>query len=244
MTDRISWIPLLAEAVTRHKTLPPLPPGLTETEGYQLARRLAEAVAGDQAHCGLKAGLTDPRIQSHLGLKEAMLGHLYSNRRLEPGARLCSRGKAMIECELAVFVDAGGRPLSVAPALEFVNVDFARPEDLTPPNLAAINLGADAFMVGETRPWDELALASLDSARIQLYRENELLLDVPANTSLGGVAEASRWMLDKARRLGWPLGDETLLMTGTVGKPLAFVPGLYRADYGSFGSVSFTIDDQ
>ncbi|WP_133490752.1 hypothetical protein [Alcanivorax sp. 24] len=244
MTDLTSFVPLLAEAVCRHKTLPPLPPGLTEMEGYQLARQLAQAVVGEKALHALKAGLTDPRIQAHLGLYEVMLGHLYPNRRLQSGARLSRRGKAMIECELAVFVDAGGRPVSVAPALEFVNVDFARSEDLTPPNLAAINLGADAFLVGETQPWNDATLASLDTIRIELYRDEALLLEAPANSSLGGAVDGSQWMLDKARQLGWSLDGETLLMTGTVGKPLAFVPGVYRADYGPLGSLSFTIDDQ
>lgn len=235
----------IAQAVLGETTLPPLPEALTLQQGYALARQVAARLAeGSEtgAFGALKAGLTDPALQSRFGLAEALIGHLYPGRRLECGARLAHRPRALIECELAVRVDRQGRPLAVGPALEFVHLDFARKQDLTPANLAAINLGADGFLLGDEAPWSTRTLDALEETAIRLYRDDVLLFEAPANRSLGGAEKALCWMLDSASRLGWALQEETVLMTGTVGQAIPFQPGEYRADYGVFGTVSFHIE--
>lgn len=234
----------IAEAIAGHRTLPALPKGWSLEEGYAIARQVAaemNSATGAGRLPGLKAGLTDPAVQGHLGLKEAVLGHLYPARCLKTGARLAHRDKALIECELAIRVDSQGQPLSVAPVLEFVRVDFARREDMTPGNLAAINLGADAYLLGDDVPWSESVLAALDDTVIRLYRNDEPLFEANAAGSLGGPRKALDWMLGRADKLGWALHGETVLITGTVGKALPFECGEYRVDYGGFGSMTFHI---
>ena len=51
-------------------------------------------------------------------------------------------------------------PSASAP-LEFVRVDFCRPEDLTPGNVDSANLGADQFILGEMSAWDSFDLLPL-----------------------------------------------------------------------------------
>lgn len=95
-------------------------------------------------------------------------------------------------------------------------------------------------MVGNEHPWDE-ALATVADTTVRLRRNDELIFEAPAGGSLGGPAAAREWMLARAERLGWPLAEETVLLTGTVGQAVPFAPGEYRADYGALGSVAFSI---
>ena len=227
----------LAEAVARsvidQAALPAFPGPLSMDAGYVTARLAASRVAGDDhtiAFAGLKAGLTDTATQQHFGLEEALIGHLYVGRQLRSGASLPDHGKSLIECELAIRVDGAGRPLSVSPALEFVRLEFASREDMTAVNLVATNLGADRFLVGEPLPWSEQTLTQLAGASVRLLRDGEPLLEAAIATSLGGPEKALAWMLAQARKRDWPLSGETVLLTGTVGRPIPFQPGAYRME--------------
>lgn len=242
----------LAEAVARsvieRTPLPAFPDQLSMEAGYVVARLAAARVADDDhttAFAGLKAGLTDAAIQKHFGLEEALIGHLYVGRQISSGASLPHHGKSLIECELAIRVDGEGRPLSVAPALEFVHLDFASRADMTPANLVASNLGADTFLVGEPLPWCDQTLAELAGASVRLLRDGEPLLEASITASLGGPEKALAWMLAQARQRDWPLSGETVLLTGTVGQPVPFQPGAYRMEcqleHGTTRALSFRI---
>ncbi|ASK35482.1 hypothetical protein CEK62_14410 [Alcanivorax sp. N3-2A] len=247
MTNPTGLPETIAQAVLNETTLPAFPEGLTLARGHALAAQVAERVAGatgGDRQSAFKAGLTDAALQQRLGLDDAMIGHLYASRRLEPGVRLARRGKALIECELAVHVDDNGRPWAVAPALELVRLEFARPGDLTPASLAATNLGADGFVLGDAQPWSAALLDTLEALMVRLYRDDQLVFEARANQSLGGVQQATSWMLERIAALGWSRQGSTLLMTGTVGQALPFQPGEYRADYGALGEVRFSIADR
>lgn len=242
----------LAEAVARsvidRTTLPAFPDQLSMEAAYVTARLAAARVADDDhktAFAGLKAGLTDAAIQQHFGLDEALIGHLYAGRQVSSGTSLPQHGKSLIECELAIRVDGEGRPLSVAPALEFVRLEFASRAEMTPANLVATNLGADTFLVGEPLPWGEQTLADLADASVRLLRDGEPLLETAIATSLGGPQKALAWMLAQARQRDWPLSGETVLLTGTVGQPIPFQPGAYRMEcrtgHGMLEALSFRI---
>lgn len=59
--------------------------------------------------------------------------------------------------------------------------------------------------------------------------------------SLGGPHAALDWMLSEAEQRNIPIVDGMLFMTGTCGQVIPALPGNYRADYGSLGTITFSV---
>lgn len=246
MKTESALVTAIARSVIDGTRLPEFPQALSQQQADSVARQVAAAVAGGdhpQAFAGLKAGVTDAAVQKHLGLDEALIGHLYPGRRVEEGARLAMHRKALIECELAIQVNKQGRPLAVAPALEFVRLDFARREDLKPANLVATNLGAEAFLIGEARPWCAQTLATLRNEPVLLFRDGTLVFEAALVGSLGGPEAALDWMLGRAEERGWMPTCDTWLLTGTLGQAIPFEAGSWRVEYESLRPIHFRIDE-
>lgn len=236
MTDHSELADRLATSVSGHKALPRFPADLSMTEGQAIQDQLvARMCPGGSA--GLKAGVTSAALQKFFKLDNAVLGQLYPTGRLEPGAAIPHLEKLAIECEIGIVVDGDGQPKSVAPAIEFVHLDFAAPEDMTAANLAASNLAADRFMPGAPLPWRDL----YDDIIIRLSRDGALVNEASIMESLGGPGNALPWMLAEAKRRGIAVKEGMLLMTGTCGVVVPSQPGHYVADYGELGAINFTI---
>lgn len=228
----------LAQAMATHSPLPRFPSGITVEQAYAGQPAVSRKV-GPTA--GYKAGITNELIQRKLGLDQPLLGHLYRSGEQPGGAVLAHRPHAAIECELGIIVDAQGQPCWIVPALEFVHLRFTAPEDVSAANLVLCNLGADQFMLGQPQPWLSGLEALMESSTIRLFRDNQLIQQACALSSMNGPEEAGEWMLDQIRNHQWPVTEGTLLMTGTCGDAIPFQPGSYRADYGPLGQIEFSI---
>lgn len=233
-----SFVTELASAIREHAVLPPFPSGVSLAQAY--AMQPAVSLNIGQA-AGYKAGLTNVITQQKLGLDQPLLGHLYSTGEQHAGATLVHRSHSAIECEIGIIVDTDGRPLSILPVLEFVHVRFASPRDISAANLVLCNLGADQFMLGQPLPWHTGLQALIEQDGIRLTRDQQLIQDVSALSSLGGPEPAREWMIREIRRHQWPLGEHTLLIAGTCGDAIPFQPGSYVADYGPLGQIEFNI---
>jgi len=226
----------IAEAIRTHQPLPSFPKGLSMTKGYEVQLEVANLVALD-GFAGIKAGITSEQLQAIFGIHHALLGRLYRHGHVKSGAILPFIEKQLIECEIGIIVDADGQPVSAGLALEFAFSAFMSPADATAPNLIAGNVAADQFLTGEQHPWRK----SYDDIIIRFYRNNELINEAPITESLGGPANAFTWIVQEAKRFNFDIPNNTLLMTGACGQVIAALPGIYRADYGDLGEVSFTI---
>ena len=87
-------------------------------------------------------------------------------------------------------LNSDGSPISIGPAVEFVRVDFCRPEDLTPGNVTLANLGADQFILGEMSAWDSFDFTALADIDIELKRDGEVILTTSPSILL--VAQSQR----------------------------------------------------
>ena len=232
----------LASAIRSRSAFPSFPADIDLEQAYEMLPVLA-ALACDSATRGLKAGLTNPDLQALFGLDEALIGLLYDWGELAPGARLPFRRHTSIECELALVLGADGRPVSLAPAVEFVHLNFSVPEDFSPANLVVSSLGADSYLCGTPLPWGDVDLQTLEQTIIRLYRDGELLQEASAVESLGGPAQAAQWCVEQAQKRGLVWDEGALLLTGTCGSALPAQAGEYSVDYGSLGTISFTIEE-
>jgi len=229
----------LAQAIAQHAPLPVFPKALTLQEGYTLQQAVTQARTGGRI-AGVKAGLTDPSIQALFGLDHALIGYLYADGALAPDCRLPHIPGRMLEVEAAVFVDEKGHPTAIAPAIEIVHLAFEVPTDMTPANLVACNLGADAFILGEPQPWTP----ELDTLAVTLSHDGKTVNQTDLSKALNGPAQAAAWMHGEICTRGltaFPTDEEALYLTGACGTVVAAEPGVYEADYGVLGQLRFEI---
>lgn len=226
----------IAAAIRSHQPLPAFPGDLSLADGYDMQLEVANLVAHD-GFAGIKAGITSKQLQAVFGIDHPLLGRLYRHGHLKSGAIVPFIEKQLIECEIGIIVNRHGHPLAACAALEFAFAAFSSPADATAPNLTAANVAADKFLTGEQDPWRK----SYEGIIIKFYRNDVLINEAPITESLGGPASATSWIVQEAKRFGYEIPDNTLLMTGACGQVVAALPGTYRADYGDLGEVSFTI---
>lgn len=238
ISDRL--INSLATAIANKAKLPELPPGITVADAYQWLPELTQQASGN-IPIGIKAGITNPDLQKAFGLDEPLIGLLSKSSEIHDHAILSYSPHRLIECEMAVTFSANGSPLAIGPAAEFIHLDFARPEDMTPGNVTLCNLGADQFICGEMAAWAAFDFKELASIEIVATRDGETLLTTSPMDSLGGPKIAHDWCMTKAKSLGFNLPEGGILLAGTNGSALPGEPGDYEIHYGSLGSIRFSI---
>jgi len=237
-TDR--FIEDLADAIKTKSIWPEFPSDVTLTQAYSLIPQLTSLISGESS-AGIKAGVTNADLQALFGLEEPLLGLLYQQSEIENAATLPYTASRRIECELAMRLNSDGSPISLGPAVEFVRLDFCRPEDLTPGNVTLANLGADQFILGEMSAWDSFDFIALADIDIELMRDGEVILTTSPLDSFGGPKQALEWCVNKASNLGFTIPQGGVLLAGTNGAAMEADPGDYEVSYGPLGTIEFTI---
>ena len=226
----------MAAAIRAGEPLPKMPAELDLNAAYDLQKQVVAAVAGS-AIAGLKAGMTAAAGQQAFGLTHPLIGSLYVHGRCAPGITFESGPGVSLECEIGIVVDGDGAPKSAGPVIEVPRMAFADAEDRTGANLTACNIAADRYIVGEQQPLRDV----YGDITITLTRDGEQVTAAPATDALGGPQAALAWMLNEARTRGLAIEDGMLLITGACGGLHPAQPGHYVADYGSLGSIEFTV---
>ncbi|MDE0693362.1 MAG: hypothetical protein F4Y86_12740 [Gammaproteobacteria bacterium] len=226
----------MSAAIRAGEPLPKMPEGLSLDDAYALQKDVVAQVAdGDVS--GLKAGMTAPAGQQAFGLTHPLIGSLYGAGRLEPGATFEGLPGVSLECEIGIVVDANGAPKTAGPVIEVPRMAFADEADRNGANLTACNIAADRYIVGEQQPLRD----SYGDIQVTLTRDGEQVTTAPATDALGGPHAALAWMLNEANVRGLAIEDGMLLITGACGGIHPATPGHYVADYGSFGTIEFTV---
>lgn len=234
------FIAHLAEAISTQSIWPEFPSDVTVAEAYSLVPQLTTLISGEKS-AGIKAGVTNADLQALFGLEEPLLGLLYQQSEIENTATLSHTASRRIECELAIQLNSDGSPISIGPAVEFVRLDFARPEDLTPGNVTLCNLGADQFILGEMRAWDRFDFTALADIDIVLMRDGGVILTTSPLDSFGGPKPALDWCVSKANSLGFTIPQGGVMLAGTNGAAMEADSGHYNVSFGPLGTIEFTI---
>lgn len=226
----------IAEAISTGTPIPAIKKKVSLSEAYVLQHDVTRTVTGAKV-AGVKAGVTAPAAQQFFSLDHALLGSIYEHGRLEQNSVIDFVAGRIVECELAVLIDQDGQPISVAPAIEFVRVNFERPEDMTAANLVLCNLGAEGFLVGDFLPWDKAS----EDLSVSLWRGSDVVNQADMSDAIGGPVHAAPWMYTEAIKRGFPLSGNTLLLTGACGTVVPAEKGQYLAEYGPLGKVEFEV---
>ena len=205
-------------------------------EAYDIQSQLVNAIS-DGPTFGLKAGMTAKGPQKLFGLNHPLIGSLYSWGKLEPGAEIQSLPGVSLECEIGLIVDDQGVPRSAGPVIEVPCLSWGDPEDAKGSNVAAINVGADRYIVGKF----ESLRDDYETMSVHLTRDGETVCEASLTDALGGPLKALEWMLEEASQRQLAVRDGMLLITGACGGIHPATRGRYVADYGVLGSIEFTV---
>lgn len=226
----------LADAISTQSLWPEFDFELDLEQAYALQHEITRAHSGSDIG-GVKAGVTDPNIQKFLGLDSALIGSLYGPTRREIGSAIPHLESRMIEVEIALKIDAAGKPIALAPAIEFVRLKFARPTDMSAANLVISNLGTESYIVGEFVPWSD-EFAHIDMV---LSKGGEVVNQTDASAALDGPLGAAAWLRGEAETRGFSVDDETVYLAGSCGAAAPAEKGEFVAEYGPLGTIRFSI---
>jgi 2-keto-4-pentenoate hydratase len=199
---------------------------------------------------GRKIGLTNPAVQSQLGVDQPDFGVLFDDMSCAPGqpidpSRLLQpRIEAEIAFVLGANLDApsiGARGVAeataqVVVALEIVDSRIAG-WDITIIDTIADNASSGLFVLGqEPRPLGNLDLTAVS---MTLHRGDELVSSGVGSDCLGNPLAAMAWLANAARDYGQPLRAGDVVLSGALGPVVAVRPGdVFTAYVSGIGTVT------
>ena len=138
-------------------------------------------------------------------------------------------------------LNSDGSPTSIGPAVEFVRLDFCRPEDFTPGNVTLCNLGADQFILGNLSSWNSFDFTVLANIEIKLMRDGEITLTSSPLDSFGVPKPALDWYVNETNGLGFRIPQGGVLLARTNGAARDADPDHYEVNYRPLGIIEFNI---
>ncbi len=245
------WASALASAIAERKPKPALAAMVPEAD-EQMAYEVQQAVIGELSAMGsivgFKSALTSESARASFGWPSPMSGVLLAGMEhpLAQPILLPDYCTGVIETEIGLRiarridapVTAADLPEFLAealPTIELGDVGFSEPP--SPLDLIAANAAASRFIQGGALPAE-----GLDQIQVRLDRDGELLHEGCATDAMGSVYEAGAWLVNHCLARGYEVLPGHLLMTGSLGRIQLMKEGEYRADFGDFGCIEFSVD--
>ncbi|QDU60345.1 Acetylxylan esterase precursor [Planctomycetes bacterium Pan216] len=223
-------------------------------QAYRVQRRWLQQTLDAKEIGGVKGGLVSPRVQARLGISEPLGGILRKSGRRDGTKKstiaLADWPGLKIETEIAFII---GKPITrrlttgeefkahvraVAPAIELPAGQLAGDGPPTAADIAAINIGAAAYLVGK-----EVKPDTLDprAVKVTLTRDGESLHTGSGDDCWKGPWETGLWLANFAFDQGIDLKPGQVILSGALGKMHPGQPGRYVANFGDLGTIEFTL---
>jgi 2-keto-4-pentenoate hydratase len=228
---------------------------LLPTDDLRAAYAVQSAIVANRARLGArivgrKIGLTNPAVQSQLGVEQPDFGVLFDDMNCLPSQPIdiTRTLQPRIEAEIAFILGADLDEPSidadaviaatdqVCAALEIVDSRIAG-WDITIVDTIADNASAGLFVLGDRpRPLGDL---DLSTCRMQLHRGDELVSAGSGADCMGNPLNAVAWLARTARDYGHPLRAGEIILSGALGPVVPVRPGdSFTATIGDIGSVA------
>lgn len=197
---------------------------------------------------GRKVGLTNPAVQTQLGVDQPDFGVLLSDMDVSGDAPvdmarlIAPRIEAEIAFMMARDVDAVDRAsvvASVGSARAAFEIVDSRVRDwrISIVDTIADNASSALFVLGDV----ELALDDFDPVAIpmSLTADGEVVSTGDGSACMGDPVSALVWVAETAARVGRPLRAGEVVLSGALGPMVPFTAGTsYTADLGILGTVT------
>jgi len=227
---------ILTEHYLKKTPVTEVDPQMTMEQAMKVQQKYVANLSKEQGEpLGYKAGLTNPNVQKIFGVTHPVRGTLLAKMMLKNGAEVSAAFGAvpMIEGDLCVRVgspdinqaktieEALKNLDAVIPAIELPDMVFAKGVKFTGPAIAAINVGARYFIMGDPIPlsatdeWQE----RLQNFSMSLKDETGAgLADGRGSAILGHPLNVVLWIKDSLAAEGKKLKKGEILSLGSVTK--------------------------
>ncbi len=228
-------------------------PGLTVDKAYDLQKKVVKALVqkGD-AISGFKGGLTSEAGQKRFGVNEALLGEIFKSGELGPDAVVNSKDfvRLFIETEVGYVI---GKKISepvkdtdslkkmikeVFPAVELPDLRFEDMKEIKGPDIIVDAVGSSKYIVGKKIPADKIDVSKVE---VTLKLDGNVVNQGKASDCLGDQWKAALWLVNTAIAKGWIIEPGQILITGAMGNMIPGKPGKYEGNWGSLGTLSWTV---
>jgi 2-keto-4-pentenoate hydratase len=211
---------------------------------------VTQRLANGAAAVGRKIGLTNPAVQTQLGVDQPDFGVLFddmdcssceaidASRTLQPRieAEIAFILNADLDSESIGVVEVVAATRHVVAALEIVDSRIAG-WDISILDTIADNASSGLFVLGhEPRSLGDL---DLKACAMTMHRGDELVSEGTGADCLGSPLIAMAWLANTARDYGRPLRAGDIVLSGALGPMIAVKPGdRFDASISGLGTVS------
>lgn len=230
-------------------------PAATLADGYAIQKLFVEKLLQGSSPGGYKAAIVSQGGQTAMGITGPLVAVIPASGILRAAGQvvisLANDPARHLETEIGYILgapittplekldDLRARVRAIAPMIEVPGGPVEHNQPPSAADLAAWNINAKQIIVGEER---DPAGVDPDAIEITMTHDGETV-----NTARGGDAAGGQWetllkTVNGAVRLGYPLRPGQIIINGALGKILEATPGTYRADYGTFGVISFRVE--
>lgn len=229
-------------------------PDATLAEGYDAQKGfLRRALISDEVG-GYKAAAVGAATQANLGIDGPITGIVPLSGVLwakdDIVIRLSDGGNRHVETEIGYVFS---RPVvktvesieelrkhvsAAAPIVEVPGGTVEEDHPATAADLAAWNGNAMVIIVGEEQPPDRF---DLDTLAITLTHNGKTINEARGGDAAGGQWETLLKTVNSLINQGYVIRKGHVITNGALGQILKAAPGIYRADYGDFGVITFTV---
>lgn len=223
---------------------------LTMADAYKIQKLLVEN-SGKEVY-GFKAALTSTGAQKKFGLSSPLSGVLLETGALSKNAKIKAADfvDLKIETELAFVVgkdidnkitqaDLENYIDAVAPVIELPSLRFDNMQIMQPIDLAAANSGSNKFILGDTAPYKDL---DINSIQVDMFLNGEKIYTASATEVMQDQRKALLWLINSLVEQGWNVKKDALILTGALGKVLPAKAGIYTGKWSNLGAIEFEIE--
>ncbi|GAO56815.1 hypothetical protein HGI47_20675 [Novosphingobium sp. ERN07] len=252
MTDHESLASILLQAQREGRAVPQDVFGkdLDIADALAIQRELhAQAITAGRMPCGHKIGLTSPGAMRLFGAQEPMIGTIFADTVLPPGAAVATGTFIAPRIEGEILLEIGHAPewnasddillaalTSIRPAFEIADSRIVGwPGNVT--HATADNACCARVMPGADRV--QATQVDLVDARSELLEDGQLVAAGSPRDCLGSILNAWRWLLRRSGELGIALQPGDIVLCGAMGPAVPLKPGRrYELLVEGLGTVS------
>lgn len=245
----------VVSAVNDQTLMPQFGPQLTIENAYQIQTAAVKALLAGKTPDGFKAGLTSRPGQKKFAVTEAVAGVLPAASRLLEGRdgyviEIGRYNKLMLELEIGFQISGRiSRPITdvenlkqrvsaVYPLIELPDLGFQNMAVLLGSDIIANNVAARHYILGPAVVPGKIDLNSLS---VQLFFDDELLVQGIGSDAMGDQWQALLWLINQSLANGWQIEPGQILITGALGRMVPAQNGQYTARFSGLGSIGLRV---
>ena len=230
-------------------------PGVSLDRAYAAQRRLIRLMSAEDPIAGFKGAAASAGAQSRLGLEGPLAGVLFKSGRIDmlesKRVALPVAAPIVVETELAfeVAVDISYEVLTekqareavakVYPVVELPRNLFEAESSIRAPDLVAVNVGSDRYLVGKgLEPKD----VDVNELPIDLRRDGNRLHSTTGGNANGGQWKNLQTIMNQLTGNGHTIKAGSLILSGALGGVQEGKPGLYEAHFGQWQTLKFKLE--